>query len=159
MVPQKWKKWEKKTFFCAAIFDNFQTKMFISETTSFNYFSPRILNLLIYCTSDFGKWADALKILIIYFFGDKESQNCLVVGPLLKIHKIVSSWPRGDKSNSEHLHVFRAPGTKELSTKSDIIVVRSPVKHYSLGRYKSSKRGQCDITVHSRHNSLGSISD
>ena len=36
---------EKKTFFCAAIIDNFQTKMFISETTSFHYFSPRIPNL------------------------------------------------------------------------------------------------------------------
>jgi hypothetical protein len=36
---------EKKTFFCAAILDNFQTKMFISETTSFHYFSPRIPNL------------------------------------------------------------------------------------------------------------------
>ena len=32
-------------FFCAAIFDNFQTKIFISETTSFHYFSPRIPNL------------------------------------------------------------------------------------------------------------------
>ena len=39
------KKVKKKTFFCAAILDNFQTKMFISETTSFHYFSPRILNL------------------------------------------------------------------------------------------------------------------
>ena len=38
-------KSEKKTFFCAAIFNNFQTKMFISETTSFHYFSPWILNL------------------------------------------------------------------------------------------------------------------
>ena len=36
---------EKNFFFCAAILDNFQTKMFISETTSFNYFSPRIPNL------------------------------------------------------------------------------------------------------------------
>ena len=35
----------KKTFFCAAILDNFQTKMFISETTSFHYFSHRIPNL------------------------------------------------------------------------------------------------------------------
>ena len=33
------------TFFCAAILDNFQTKMFISEITSFHYFSPRIPNL------------------------------------------------------------------------------------------------------------------
>ena len=39
------KKVKKKTFFCAAILDNFQTKMFISETTSFHYFSPRIPNL------------------------------------------------------------------------------------------------------------------
>ena len=31
---------QKKTFFCAAIFDNFQTKNFKSETTSFHYFSP-----------------------------------------------------------------------------------------------------------------------
>ena len=36
---------KKKTFFCAAILDNFQTKMFKSETTSFHYFSPRIPNL------------------------------------------------------------------------------------------------------------------
>ena len=36
---------KKKTFFCAVILDNFQTKMFISETTSFHYFSPRIPNL------------------------------------------------------------------------------------------------------------------
>merc|ERR1712105_119647 len=50
------KKVKKKTFFCAAILDNFQTKMFISETTSFHYFSPRILNLYKYWTSDFGKW-------------------------------------------------------------------------------------------------------
>ena len=28
-------------FFCAAIFDNFQTKMFIFEITSFHYFSPK----------------------------------------------------------------------------------------------------------------------
>ena len=39
------KKVKKKTFFCAAILDNFQTTMFISETNSFHYFSPRILNL------------------------------------------------------------------------------------------------------------------
>ena len=32
---------EKKTFFCVVILDNFQTKMFISETTSFHYFSPK----------------------------------------------------------------------------------------------------------------------
>ena len=38
-------KEKKKNFFCAAILDNFQTKMFISETTSFHYFSPRIPNL------------------------------------------------------------------------------------------------------------------
>ena len=35
----------KKPFFCALILDNFKTKMFISETTSFHYFSPRIPNL------------------------------------------------------------------------------------------------------------------
>ena len=35
----------KKNFFCAAILDHFQTKMFKSETTSFRYFSPRIPNL------------------------------------------------------------------------------------------------------------------
>ena len=39
-------KISKKTiFFCAAILDHFQTKMFKSETTSFHYFSPRIPNL------------------------------------------------------------------------------------------------------------------
>ena len=43
--PKKTKKSEEKTFFCAAILDNFQTKMFISETTSFHYFSPRIPNI------------------------------------------------------------------------------------------------------------------
>ena len=36
---------KKTNFFCAAILDHFQTKMFKSETTSFHYFSPRILNL------------------------------------------------------------------------------------------------------------------
>ena len=36
---------EKKTFFCAVILENFQTKMFLSETISFHYFSPRIPNL------------------------------------------------------------------------------------------------------------------
>ena len=36
---------QKKTFFCAAIFDNFQTKMFKYETTFFHLFSPGILNL------------------------------------------------------------------------------------------------------------------
>ena len=41
----KLKKSEKKKKNCAAILDNFQTKMFISETTSFHYFSPRIPNL------------------------------------------------------------------------------------------------------------------
>ena len=46
---------EKNFFFCAAILDNFETKMFISETTSFHYFSPRIPNLKKYWTSDFGK--------------------------------------------------------------------------------------------------------
>ena len=35
----------KKNFFCAAILDHFQTKMFKCYTTSFHYFSPRILNL------------------------------------------------------------------------------------------------------------------
>ena len=38
-------KVKKKTFFLTAILDNFQTKMFISETTSFHYFSPRIPNI------------------------------------------------------------------------------------------------------------------
>ena len=32
----------KTNFFCFAILDHFQTKMFQSETTSFHYFSPRI---------------------------------------------------------------------------------------------------------------------
>ena len=41
----KVKNIEKKLFFCAAILDNFQRKIFISETTSFHYFSPRIPNL------------------------------------------------------------------------------------------------------------------
>ena len=39
------KKVKKKTFFCAAILDNFQTNMFISETTSFHFFPPRIPKL------------------------------------------------------------------------------------------------------------------
>ena len=43
--PKKTKKSEEKNFFCAAILDNFQTKMFNSETTSFHYFSPRISNI------------------------------------------------------------------------------------------------------------------
>ena len=36
---------QKTNFFCAAILDHFQTKMFKSETTSFHHFSPRIPNL------------------------------------------------------------------------------------------------------------------
>ena len=36
---------QQKTSFCAAIFDNFQTKMFKYDTTSFHYFSPRIPHL------------------------------------------------------------------------------------------------------------------
>ena len=36
---------QKKTFFCAANLDHFQTKIFICQTTSFHYFSPRIPNL------------------------------------------------------------------------------------------------------------------
>ena len=37
----KAKSAKKQTFFCAAILDHFQTKMFKSETTSFHYFSPK----------------------------------------------------------------------------------------------------------------------
>ena len=44
-VTSKVKKVGGKNFFCAAIFDNFQTKMFLSEITLFHYFSPRIPNL------------------------------------------------------------------------------------------------------------------
>ena len=47
---------QKTIFFFAAILDHFQTKNFKSETTSFNYFSPRIPNLQKYWTSDLGKW-------------------------------------------------------------------------------------------------------
>ena len=36
---------KKQTVFCAAILDHFQTKMFKCKTTSFHYFSSRILNL------------------------------------------------------------------------------------------------------------------
>ena len=36
---------KKQTFFYAAILDHFLTKMFNSETTSFQHFSPRIPNL------------------------------------------------------------------------------------------------------------------
>ena len=43
--PKKTEKSEEKNFFCAAILDNFLTKMFISETKSFHYCSPRIPNL------------------------------------------------------------------------------------------------------------------
>ena len=32
---------QQKKLFCAAILDNFQTKMFKSETTSFHYFFPK----------------------------------------------------------------------------------------------------------------------
>ena len=52
----KAKSAQKKTFFCAAILDHFQTKMFKCETTSFQHFSPRIPNLKKFWTSDFGKW-------------------------------------------------------------------------------------------------------
>ena len=44
---------------CAAIFDNFQTKMFKYETTSFHYFSPRIPNL--YKILDIRLWEGGAK--------------------------------------------------------------------------------------------------
>ena len=37
----KAKSAKKTIYFCAAILDHFQTKMFQSETTSFHYFSPK----------------------------------------------------------------------------------------------------------------------
>ena len=53
-------KGEKKSFFisffAAAILDHFLAKMFKSETSSFQYFSPRISNLKNFWTSDFEKW-------------------------------------------------------------------------------------------------------
>ena len=47
---------KKKLFFCAAIFDNFQIKMFQSETTSVNYFPQgfRISNNIGHPTSVSG---------------------------------------------------------------------------------------------------------
>ena len=53
-VKQSKKERRKKNLRCD--FRQFQTKMFISETTSFHYFSPRIPNLKKYWTSDFWKW-------------------------------------------------------------------------------------------------------
>ena len=46
----------KEQIFYAAILDHFLTKMFNSETSSFQHFSPRIPNLKNFWTSDFGKW-------------------------------------------------------------------------------------------------------
>ena len=46
---------KKNYFFCLAIVDHFQTKMFKSETTYFHYFPPRIPNLSKYWTSDVRK--------------------------------------------------------------------------------------------------------
>ena len=48
--------WPNKQFFFLAISDQFQTKIFKSETTSFYYFSLRVPNLQNYWTSDFRKW-------------------------------------------------------------------------------------------------------
>ena len=45
-----------KTFFAAGILDHFWTKMFVSETTSWHYFSPRIQNIGKVWKLDFGKW-------------------------------------------------------------------------------------------------------
>ena len=45
----------KKNFFYAAILDNFPTKMFNSETTSLQNFSPRIPNLKFFWTSEPGE--------------------------------------------------------------------------------------------------------
>ena len=49
------KKLVQKTFFAATILDHFLAKIFRSETTSFHYFSQRILNVQKFWTSDFGK--------------------------------------------------------------------------------------------------------
>ena len=45
---------QKKNFFCAAILDNFQIKMFKSETTSFYYFSPKDTESIGHPTSGSG---------------------------------------------------------------------------------------------------------
>jgi hypothetical protein len=42
---EKSERRKKIIIICAAILDSFQTKIFISETTSLHYFSPRIPNL------------------------------------------------------------------------------------------------------------------
>ena len=47
--------YQKKTFFCGNL-TPFLAKVFKSETTSFYYFSPRILNLKKVWTFDLGKW-------------------------------------------------------------------------------------------------------
>ena len=49
------KKVVQKTFLAATILDHFLAKKFRSETTSFHYFSQRILNVQKFWTSDFGK--------------------------------------------------------------------------------------------------------
>ena len=46
----------KVIFFCAAILHPLWAKMFKSETTSFQYFSPKILKIQKVWTLDFGKW-------------------------------------------------------------------------------------------------------
>jgi hypothetical protein len=46
----------KVIFFCAAILHPLLAKMFKSETTFFQYFSPRIPKIQKVRTLDFGKW-------------------------------------------------------------------------------------------------------
>ena len=57
------KKKSVKTFSAAVILDHFWAKMVKSENTSFHYFSPRILNLSTFWTSDFGKGGGAKRRL------------------------------------------------------------------------------------------------
>ena len=53
LVPPPWGKWY---FFCAAILHPLLAKMFKSETTFFQYFSPKIPKIQKVWTLDFGKW-------------------------------------------------------------------------------------------------------
>ena len=94
----KAKSAQKKTFFCVAILDHFQTKNFKSETTSFHYFSPRIPTLLKYWTSN----------------GTSKVNTHTHTNTHMDISTYRKHWPRGPMLWKSHIRE-----TKHLSTNAD----------------------------------------
>ena len=66
---------QKTNFFYAEILDHFPTKMFNSENTSFQHFSPRIPNFKKNWTSDFWKWRQNMPQNLVHEKGTNKQVN------------------------------------------------------------------------------------